>query len=74
MRIYSVASLAKLALAYNVSRQALHQCHKKYGPYLNCPDELFLTLVSTGRQSELRTRLSCPAARARITEAIFTKP
>jgi predicted DNA-binding protein YlxM (UPF0122 family) len=71
MRIYSVASLAKLALAYNVSRQALHQCHKKYGPFLTCPDELFLTLVSTGRQSLIRTLLSDPAERERITAEIF---
>jgi hypothetical protein len=71
VRIYAVASLARLALAYGLSRQALHKCHKKYGPFLNCPDELFLTLVSTGRQSPIRTLLSDPAERERITAEIF---
>ena len=71
MRLYAIASLAQLSRAYGVSRQTLHKCHKKYGPFLNCPDELFLTLVSTGRQSPIRTLLSDPNERERITAEIF---
>jgi hypothetical protein len=74
VRIYAVASLAKLAKAYKVSRQAMHQAHVKHGPYLTSPDHFFEVLVASGRQSPIRTLLSDPAARARITKAILTKP
>jgi hypothetical protein len=71
MRIYSVASFAKLAKAYGLSRQALHQAHRKYGPFLTSPDHFFEALVASGRQSPIRTLLSDPAERERITAEIF---
>lgn len=74
MRLYAVASLAQMARAYKVSKQALHQCHKKYGPFLTYPEELFQTLVASGRESPIRSLLSDPAERERITAAIFQKP
>jgi len=71
MRIYSVASFAKLARAYGYSRQALHQAHVKHGPFLTSPDHLFEVLVASGRQSPIRSLLSDPNERERITAEIF---
>ena len=73
-QIYQVASLEKLGAIYGVSHQNLSHLHRKHGPVLTCPDELFAALVATGRKSKLRTVLTDPAERARITEAIFSKP
>ena len=73
-QIYQVASLEKLGQIYNVTHQNLSHLHRKYGPVLTCPDELHSALLATGRKSKLRTRLTDPAERQRITKAIFQKP
>ena len=73
-QVYRVASLEKLGTLYGTSHQNMSYLHRKYGPVLTCPDELHSALLASGRKSNLRTRLSDPAERQRITEAIFQKP
>ena len=70
-QIYAISSLEKLGRIYNVTHQNLSHLHRKYGPVLTCPDELHSALLASGRKSKLRTRLTDPAERARISAAIF---
>lgn len=73
-RIYAVGTLESLGAIYGVTHQNLSHLHRKHGAVLSDPDELFSALVATGRKSKLRTRLTDPAERERITKAIFQKP
>ena len=73
-QIYAIGTLESLGEIYGVSHQNLSHLHRKYGPVLTCPDELHSALLATGRKSKLRTRLTDPAERQRITKAIFQKP
>lgn len=73
-QIYAISSLEKLGAIYGVSHQNLSHLHRKHGAVLSDPDEFFAALVASGRKSKLRTRLTDPAERQRITEAIFSKP
>jgi hypothetical protein len=72
-QIYAIISLEKLGSIYGVTHQNLSHLHRKHGAVLSDPDELFAALVSTGRKSKLRTLLSDPAQRAKITKQIFSK-
>jgi hypothetical protein len=49
------------------------QLHKKHGRAVLNPDKLFSRITSTARASKLRTLLSDPGERQRITEAILEK-
>ena len=72
-QLYAVGTLESLGAIYNVTHQNLSHLHRKHGAVLSDPDEFFAALVASGRKSKLRTRLSDPAERARITKAIFRK-
>jgi len=71
-RIYP-KSFTELGDLYCQTRQGIGHLHKIHSTAILDPEQLFQNLVSSGRKSKLRTRLSSPAERARITEAISQK-
>jgi hypothetical protein len=71
-RIYP-KSFSQLGGLYGQTRQGIAYLHKLHGTAILDPEQLFQNLVSSGRKSKLRTRLSSPAERAQITEAIIEK-
>ena len=66
-------TFAELGACYGITRQAVAQLHKKHGRAVLNPDKLFSRITSTARASKLRTLLSDPGERQRITEAILEK-
>jgi hypothetical protein len=66
-------SFSQLGGLYGQTRQGISHLHKLHGTAILIPEQLFQSLVSSGRQSKLRTRLSDPATRAQITKAILEK-
>ena len=72
-QIFAIANFSKLGRAYGVTAQNMSHLYKRHGIVLTSPDELFQSLVASGRKSKLRTRLTDPAERAKITEAISQK-
>ena len=72
-QIYAVGTLDSLGEIYGVTHQNLSHLQRKHGVVVTDPDQFFAALVASGRQSRLRTRLSDPAERQRITKAIFQK-
>ena len=71
-QVFAIGNFTKLGRAYNVTAQTMSNLHRRHGVVITDPDELFQSLVASGRQSRLRTRLSDPAERQRITAAIFS--
>jgi hypothetical protein len=65
-------SFSQLGDLYSQTRQGISHLHKLHGTAILDPEQLFQNLVSSGRQSKLRTMLSDPAARRLIAKQIST--
>jgi hypothetical protein len=66
-------TLAKLASAYQCSRQNLHAMSKRHGlsvQDLADPEVVFEKLLADGRSSTLRSKLSNPISRGLIREEL----
>jgi hypothetical protein len=67
---FAIASFAKLGKCYGLSRQGVHYLSRQHDTAILDPEQLFQNLVSSGRQSKLRTMLSDPGERQRIAKQI----